>query len=116
MTEEAPKGAIRRREEAEAWLGVEKEALERAAKEYEQREFEEALRRVEERERSEVQQLAEELRTEALKRMEYARLEADIQQEAELKWPKVKTTGEREGSRICGSEEVEEWENGDKEI
>ena len=59
MTEEAPKGAIRRREEAEAWLGVEKEALERAAKESEQREFEEALRRVEERERSEVKGLFE---------------------------------------------------------
>ena len=66
MAEEALEGETRRREEAEARIGVVTEALEGAAEEAERREVEEALRRAEERERSEVQRLAAEQRIEGV--------------------------------------------------
>ena len=51
MTEEALEGATRRREEAEARLGVATNTPERLAKEAERREVKEAQRRAEEGER-----------------------------------------------------------------
>ena len=46
----------------------------------------------------------EERRIEALKRMEDENLEAELRQESELQWTKVKTTEEEEGSGTGGSE------------
>ena len=82
MAEEALEGETRRREEAEARLGVATVALEKAAEEVERREVEEAPRRAEEGERSEVQRLAAERRIEDLERME-----AELRQEAEIRRP-----------------------------
>ena len=58
MAEDALEGETRRREEAEARLGLTTEALERAANESKWRDAEEALRKAEEEYQSEVQRLA----------------------------------------------------------
>ena len=59
--------------------------MERAVNEAEWREVEEALRRAEELERLEVQWLATERRIKALERMEDELLEAELQQETNLR-------------------------------
>ena len=52
MTEEALDDETRRRKEAEAWLGLAIEALERASKQDKWKEVKEAMRKLEEGERS----------------------------------------------------------------
>ena len=98
IAEEALEGETRKREKAEAQLGVAMEALTRAAEEAEQREVEEAMIREEEGERSEVQRIAVEWRIEDLKRIVAKSLEAELRQEAGLRqaddilWKEVNTT------------------------
>ena len=119
MSEEYLEGETRGREEAEARIRVATEALERATQKAEQREFKEAPRRVEEGERPEVQRIVAERRIEALERIEAKSLEADLgkdsklQQEAEIRRPKVDTTeeGKGYGTGASGEEEARDEDN-----